>query len=280
MSLRYDLHTHSNASDGILSPGELLEQASQSGIHYLALTDHDSTQGLAEAESAVRALPTLELVPGVEISVTWNGRLINIVGLGIDRHSPTLENGLNILQKKRSTRAFGIAARLENLGIQNAYESAVHYAPGNNISRTHFARLLVDRGRASNLRKAFQNFLRPGGPAYVDCQWASLDQAVDWIVQAGGVAVVAHPARYKLGLQKLRGLLGEFKECGGRAIEVVGSGYSPNVANVMARLAKEFDLLASVGSDFHDPGNCHPKLGRLPGLPRGCRPVWDVLALP
>lgn len=274
MSKRYDLHSHSTASDGTLSPAELVRRARDSGVDVLALTDHDDLTGLGEAARAAQAVGVV-LVPGVEISVTWQGRTVHLVGLNVDPGNEDLLAGLGRLREFRDWRAREMGRRLEKHRVPDAYAGARSLAAGNAVSRTHFARYLVDQGFASDVRSVFQHFLKPNKPGYVPGRWAELAEAVGWITGAGGQAVVAHPARYDLTARKLRRLLGEFVECGGEAMEVVSGSHSRDDAINMARYARDFELLASAGSDYHGPENPWVDLGRLPPLPEGCVPVWE-----
>ena len=289
MSPRYDLHSHSLRSDGTLTPAELVTRAHAQGVAVLALTDHDVTDGIAEAAAAASSLG-LELIPGVEISVTWQQQTIHIVGLGIDLIDQTLQAGLAGLREFRNKRAREIDRRLQKKRITGAYAGAAGLAQGAILSRTHFARFLVRQGYAENMRQAFKRFLTRGKPGYVPGCWATLEQAVGWIRGAGGLAVIAHPARYRLSAGKLRKLLGAFKDCGGAAIEVISGSQRMEENNHLARLASEFGLLASVGSDFHGPDGYDAvgtspmrkrrkpwaELGRLPPLPAACTPVWQA----
>jgi len=273
MPLIYDLHTHSIASDGTLGPGELVRRAAAAGVRCLALTDHDTLEGLAAGGVAARR-EGIGWVPGVEVSVTWSGHTIHLVGLHVDADCPALLEGLAGLRGFRTWRAEEIGRRLAGHGIEGALEGARGLSNGHLISRTHFARLLVQRGVAANERQVFKHFLVQGKPGHVPGQWAALGDAVGWIRQAGGQAVLAHPARYKLTRGKLRRLIGEFREAGGQALEVVSGSHSRDDCLTMARHAADFGLLGSAGSDFHDPQSPWIELGRLPELPDGCVPVW------
>ncbi len=273
-ALVYDLHSHSTASDGTLSPADLVARAHRAGVQVLALTDHDTTSGLPEAQRSARALG-MEVVPGVEVSVTWGGRTVHILGLGVDVAAEGLQRGLAGLRAFRDWRAGEIARRLERHGIPGAYDGARRYASGNIVGRTHFARYIVERGLAKDLRDVFKRFLVGNKPGHVPGQWAGLDEVVGWITGAGGQAVIAHPGRYKLTATRLRQLFGEFRECGGEGVEVVSGSHSSQDCLVMAAHARSFGLLASAGSDYHGPENPWLELGRLPALPEGCVPVWE-----
>lgn len=275
MSKTPDLHTHSTASDGTLSPAALIERAVDVGVEVMALTDHDSVAGIAEAAQAAASVG-LSLIPGVEISVTWGGRTVHIVGLDLDPACETLLQGLRRLQHYREWRAREIASRLEKAGFDGALDGARAYAEGGLVARTHFARFLVRRGAAQDIRGVFKHFLVNGKPGYVQSEWTSLEEAVGWIRAAGGHAVIAHPARYDFTRGKMLRLIGEFRECGGRALEVVSGSHSRDDYFVFARHAAEHRLLASAGSDYHGPDNPWIELGRLPALPDGCTPIWSL----
>ncbi len=270
----YDMHTHSLRSDGTLTPSELVQRAHVAGVRVLALTDHDVTDGIAEAQDAACRLG-IRLIAGVEISVTWQSQTLHIVGLNINLERPELQQGLARLREFRQWRAEEIGRRLRKKRIEGAYEGAARLAQGTIISRTHFARFLVDQGYVRGSQQAFKQFLARGKPGHVPGRWATLEEAVQWIVSAGGQAVVAHPARYKLSVGKLRQLLGEFRDCGGAAIEVISGSHTPDANRHFSDVAKEHDFLASAGSDYHGPEKTWTDLGRLPALPDGCIPVWQ-----
>lgn len=274
MTIAYDLHTHSSASDGTLAPAELVRRAAGAGVDVLALTDHDTTEGLAEAGRAAAAAG-IRLINGVEVSVTWNAMTIHVVGLGFDRDNSALQQGLVCLREFRDWRAVEIGRRLEKAGIAGAFDGARRYSGGRLISRTHFARYLVEQGHAATVRDVFRKFLLRNKPGHVSGRWAALEDAVRWITQAGGQAVIAHPARYGLTRTKLRRLIGEFRECGGEGIEVVSGSHNRDECYTMARHARDSGMLASAGSDYHGPENPYVDLGRLMPLPDGTRPVWS-----
>lgn len=272
-----DLHTHSTASDGTLTPTALVERAAAAGVETLALTDHDTLAGIAEAQTAADAAG-LRLIPGVEVSVTWGGRTVHVVGLAVDTSCDTLLSGLAGLQAYRVWRAEEIGHRLARAGWDGALEGARRYAAGTLIGRTHFARFLVERGAAADVRDVFKRFLVSGKPGHVPGEWTTLEEALGWIHAAGGIAVIAHPARYGFTRSKMRRLLGELKECGGRGLEVVSGSHSKDDYHVYARHARDEGLLASAGSDYHGPEKPWIELGRLPPLPEGCTPVWTAPA--
>ncbi len=269
----YDLHSHSTASDGVLEPAELVKRAHQMGVGVLALTDHDVLDGIAEASRAAAACG-LVLVPGVEISVTWRRRVIHVLGLNVDVENPVLLQGLQTLTEKRHWRTAELGRRLEKLGIAGAHEGAARLTRGRIVSRTHFARYLVEQGHVRDFKAAFKRYLGQGKKAYVNCEWASLEDAVAWIREAGGQAVIAHPARYRLGRALFAELLEAFKAAGGEGMEVVSSSHSHQENLTMATFARQFDLLASAGSDFHEPTGNWAELGGTAALPGHCVPIW------
>ena len=275
MSLIYDLHAHSIASDGSLTPAELVARARLRDVDVLALTDHDVTDGLDEARYAAQQ-HAIQLIPGVEISVTWKGATVHILGLGINSSCRELQQGLQKLRDFRVWRAEEIARRLEKKGISGALEGAKQYATGSLISRTHFAHFLVDNGYAKNIQGVFKRFLVHNKPGHVPGEWATLEDSVQWINAAGGQAVIAHPARYRLSATKMRELLGEFKCCGGVGLEVVSSSHNQNECLTMAHYAKQYELLASRGSDYHGPKHAWVELGKIPPLPDECQPIWST----
>jgi predicted metal-dependent phosphoesterase TrpH len=274
MALHYDLHTHSTASDGTLSPAELVTQAAVAGVDVLALTDHDTTAGLAEAAKAA-AEKSLKFVPGVEVSVTWEGLTVHLVGLGIQPGHPQLEAGLASIRDFRGHRAQEIGRRLaRDAGVKDAYAGACRYAHGELVGRLHFAHFLVEQGKARDADQVFKRFLVRNKPGYVPGQWAKLEDAVGWILAAGGQAVIAHPARYRATRRKLLRLIDDFQQCGGIGLEVVSGSHSKDDTHVMANVARDQGLLASCGSDYHGPVHARVGLGRLEPLPRICTPIW------
>jgi len=277
--INLDLHSHSTCSDGALAPENLVARAAQRGVEVLALTDHDDTGGLAAARNAALE-HGITLIDGVEISVTWHGRTVHIVGLGIDPREVALQVGLAATRSGRNGRARRMAAELEKLGIPDSLEGAGRFAGNPSmLGRTHFARYLVQQGVVKDINTAFRRFLGDGKPGYVPHQWAILEDAVRWINGSGGVAVIAHPGRYPLDAAQMRALLAEFRDLGGAAIEVVSSSHRPHQYEEFAALARQFGLAASAGSDFHSPEESRHDLGSLPALPAGLTPVWDALNL-
>ncbi len=271
----YDLHSHSTASDGFYSPTDLVLRAAAAGIKVLGLTDHDTTAGLPEAGLAVQEAG-IHLIPGVEVSVTWEKKTLHVVGLNIDaRHAP-LQAGLCQLEAIRADRAREMGDRLAKTGVFGIFEEAKAMAGTGMITRTHFAHCLVRRELAADVRDVFGRYLTAGKPGYVPTRWADITVAIHWIRDAGGVAVLAHPHRYQLTGSWLRRLLGEFKEMGGEGLEVLSGTASPGEVQSSAALALRFGLLASCGSDFHGPDEGWPKLGRLPALPAGLEPIWNA----
>lgn len=271
---RFDLHSHSTASDGVLSPAALVARALVQGVDVLALTDHDDTAGLAEARAAAAATP-LTVIGGVEISVTWERHTVHVVGLQVNPCAPSLDAGLAAIRQGRDTRAQAIAQSLAKANIAGAYEGALAFVTSERlVSRTHFARFLVERGHAKDMKTAFRRFLVPGKPGYVPHAWAPLADAIDWIHAAGGQAVLAHPGRYPLTATGMRRLLADFRDCGGDGIEILSSSHSAAQAAEYATYARVFGLAGSCGSDFHGPGESWIDLGALPPLPTGVTPVW------
>ncbi|MBE2242348.1 MAG: PHP domain-containing protein [Burkholderiaceae bacterium] len=276
-ALNADLHCHSFVSDGTLSPAALARRAKDNGVELWSLTDHDELGGQREARDAAAGLG-LPYLTGVEVSVTFAASTVHIVGLGIDVDDDTLREGLRETRDGRERRARAIAESLAAVGIEGSFDGAMCYA-GNPtlISRTHFARFLVESGVCRDMQAVFRRYLVRGKPGYVAHRWASLADAVRWITQAGGIAVVAHPGRYKFTRNEEAALFDEFKAHGGRAVEVVTGSHSGADAVKYAALAIELDLLASRGADFHAPGESRIDLGLLPALPRALTPVWDAL---
>ena len=277
-SMNADLHCHSTVSDGTLEPEALAARAKANGVELWALTDHDELGGQRRAQDAARAagLPYLN---GVEISVTFLDTTVHIVGLGIDSEDERLRQGLVATRGGREARAREMADELAKVGIRDTYEGALRYVGNPDlISRTHFARHLVDSGVCADTQEVFRRFLVDGKPGFVPHRWATLKNAVTWIGDAGGMAVVAHPARYKFSPTEEYALFTEFKGHGGRGVEVVTGSHTAAEAERYAGTTKEFDLLASRGSDFHSPDESRIDLGGLPPLPATLTPVWDALA--
>lgn len=276
--LNADLHCHSTVSDGTLSPEALAERAKARGVELWALTDHDEIGGQERAAAAAHAL-ALPYLTGVEISVSFAGKTVHIVGLGFDPRNDMLRHGLEQTRGGRGQRAREMADQLARAGIVGAYEGALKYV-GNPelISRTHFARYLVEAGVCADTNEVFRRFLTEGKPGFVPHRWASLHDAVQWIVGAGGMAVIAHPARYGFTPNEEYALFLEFKGHGGQGVEVVTGSHTAAEAQTYAAMAREFGLLASRGSDFHSPTESRLDLGALDPLPEGLTPVWEALA--
>lgn len=269
-----DLHSHSNVSDGLLTPEELVLNAERCGVKVLALTDHDDVGGLATARQVAEA-NGIHFVDGVEISATWKKRTLHIVGLKVDPNNPTLKEVLGKVRQERDERAMEMANSLAKFGITGAYEGAKGFAGEAILTRLHFAHFLVEKGHAKNIKSVFKKFLVKGKPGYVDHQWMTLEQAVKLIKLSGGTAVIAHPARYKLGMLNTRALIKEFISYGGEAIEVVTGSHSQPDFVKYAAIAEKYKLKASRGSDFHGTGISFMEMGRLPPLPKDCVPVWQ-----
>ncbi|MFN4005325.1 MAG: 3',5'-nucleoside bisphosphate phosphatase [Hylemonella sp.] len=276
--LNADLHSHSVVSDGTLTPEELAARAQARGVQLWSLTDHDELGGQQRALAAARARG-LPYLTGVEISVSFAGHTVHIVGLGFDAQDARLIAGLQSTRGGRAARARAMAESLAGVGIAGAYEGALRHAGNPDlISRTHFARFLVESGVCRDTHEVFRHYLAEGKPGYVPHRWAGLGEAVRWITQAGGVAVIAHPARYPLSPTEEYALFSEFKAHGGAAVEVVTGAHSAAEVVQYAQLACEFGLAASRGSDFHSPDESHTDLGALPDLPGQLTPVWELLA--
>jgi len=273
-----DLHCHSNVSDGLLPPAEVSRRAAGNGVELLALTDHDDVAGLSEARAAAEERG-MRFIDGSEISVSWrDDASFHVVGLGIDPGSAILLGGLQSIRDGRDGRAHRIAGELEKCGIHGAYEGAARYAEkASIISRAHFARFLVERKISPDVKSVFDHYLAKGKPGYVPHEWASLEEALRWIGNAGGVAVLAHPLRYRVSRDELRVFLGEFRDRGGQGIEVACGAHSADEVKESARLARHFGLKASVASDFHGPGESYADLGRAPPLPDDLVPIWRDL---
>jgi len=277
-SLNADLHSHSTVSDGTLTPEELAARAKANGVELWALTDHDEVGGQARAAAAALALG-MGYLTGVEISVSFLHQTIHVVGLGFDPDNAALVNGLRQTRGGRQQRARQMADGLAKVGIQGTFEGALKFAGNRDlISRTHFARFLVESGVCRDTYEVFRKYLTEGKPGFVEHRWASLKDAVTWITQASGMAVIAHPARYKFSANEEFALFSEFKGHGGRGVEVVTGSHTAAEYISYADTAREFGLAASRGSDFHSPNESHTEIGTLPSLPGALTPVWDLLA--
>ena len=272
--MNVDLHCHSNVSDGVLPPAKVAMVARQAGVDVWALTDHDEVGGIPAARAAA-AEQGMRFVTGVEISITWAGETVHIVGLQIDENNAALVQGLEQTRSGRDNRGREIAAQLTKAGIPDAYEGALKYVSNPNLmSRTHFARYIVEIGACRNTSEVFKKYLCEGKPGYVEHRWASLEQSVQWIRGAGGIAVIAHPGRYKFSDTAQGVLFDQFKQMGGAAIEVVTGSHTPDQYPEYARLANSYGFLASRGTDFHAPGEARVDFKLLPPLPGNVTPVW------
>jgi len=268
------LHCHSTISDGVLTPAEVAERAHANGVQLWALTDHDEVSGLGQARARAEALG-MTFIPGVEISVTWALHTVHIVGLGISEDNPQLNAGLTDIRAGRTIRAREMADRLEQMGIPDAYEGALPYAANPAlISRTHFARYLIAQGYCDTMQGVFDKYLGDGLAASVPMHWSTLEQAVSWILAAGGQAVVAHPGRYDYTPVQFDAFFSQFKDLGGTGIEVVTGSHHPDEYVKYARVARQYGFLASSGSDFHSPKEGKLDLGNVPALPSGLTPIW------
>ena len=276
--LNADLHCHSVVSDGTLTPEDLAARAKANGVELWSLTDHDEIGGQHRAAAAARS-QGMAYLTGTEISVTFAGNTVHIVGLGFDPDNTALAQGLAATRGGRGERAQEMAAQLAQVGIHGAYEGALKFV-GNPelISRTHFARFLVETQVCRDTNEVFRKYLTEGKPGYVPHRWATLGDAVRWINEAGGLAVIAHPARYKFTANEEYALFSEFKAHGGAGVEVVTGSHTAAEYVTYAAMAEEFGLAASRGSDFHSPDESHTDLGTLPYLPGHLTPIWETLA--
>jgi predicted metal-dependent phosphoesterase TrpH len=276
-TLNADLHCHSVVSDGTLTPEQLAVRAAANGVQLWALTDHDEIGGQRRAAAAAHA-NGMQYLTGTEISVTFANETVHIVGLGFDADDAAMIDGLHDTRGGRGKRAQEMSAQLERAGIRGAYEGALKFVGNPDlISRTHFARFLVESGHCRDVPEVFRKYLTEGKPGYVPHRWATLKDAVRWITAAGGVAVIAHPGRYNFTANEEYALFLEFKAHGGRAIEVVTGSHTSAEYAEYADKALEFGFAASRGSDFHSPEESHCDLGQLPPLPGRLTPVWDLL---
>lgn len=276
--LNADLHCHSTFSDGSQSPEDLAQRARDGGVQLWSLTDHDELAGQARARAAAEALG-MAYVSGVEISVTFLGETVHILGFDVDPSHPGLSDGLAGLRAGRTARAQEMGDSLARVGIHGAYEGACRYAGNPDlVSRTHFARFLVEHGHCASVHEVFQRYLKEGLPGFVPHRWAALGECLQWVREAGGVAVIAHPARYRFTPNEEFALFHEFTGHGGVGVEVTCGAHFPDEVTRYAAMAEEFGLLASRGSDFHAPGESRVALGELPDLPGGCTALWSLWA--
>lgn len=274
LTRRYDLHCHSNQSDGILSPEALVSRAKAKHVDVLALTDHDTIAGVMRARAQAE-LEDLELVNGIEFSCLWAGRNIHIVGLAFDPDNPDLVQAVEEQAKARQTRAREIATKLEKHGFEDIYDAAAELAAGGSIGRPHFAQAMVEKGHVRSIDQAFKRYLGAGKPGDVKQHWPEIGDVIDIIREAGGIAVLAHPLKYKITRTKLIKLVEDFVDCGGGAIEVVSGFQKMQETSDMVRIAKKYGLLASCGSDFHAPGGQWAELGQMADMPKDVAPVWQ-----
>lgn len=275
--MKVDLHCHSLVSDGVLDPAEVVRHAAANGVALLSLTDHDETAGCAAAEAEARAWG-ISFVPGVEISVSFADETIHVVGLGVDPDDAALSEGLQRVSSGRDARARRIAEELERHGIHGAWEGAMRLAKNPAlVSRAHFARHIVSLGLMRSVSEVFQYYLAKGKPGYVAHEWAVLEEAISWIRGAGGVAVLAHPARYRLSAAQFEELLRRFDEAGGAAVEVSSGSHGPDDMRRWAHVARHWGFAASIGSDFHAPAESPVDLGAAHPLPPDLTPVWQLL---
>ena len=271
-----DLHCHSTASDGLWPAEQVAQRAIDNGVELLALTDHDTLDGLSSARGVVEQAGA-RFINGVEISIEWGGLQVHIVGLNFADDDAALNAGLAQIRSHRVERAQRMSAELEKVGIPDSFAGAMRHARNPDlISRAHFARYLVEIGVCKDVRSVFDAYIVPGRPGYVEHRWATLAESVGWITQAGGVAVIAHPGRYKFSKSEMHQLLEAFKALGGQAIEVISGSHSLENVTTFGRLATEFGFLASSGSDFHGPGESYVGLGKTAPLPAQLTPVWEA----
>ena len=268
-----DLHCHSNVSDGLLSPAELMSHAAENNVQAIALTDHDDIAGLSEASITAKSLNII-FINGVEISVTWKKRTLHIVGLNFDKDNKLLFQGLKKIRDGRYKRAQLMSDGLGMAGIQGAMDGAKSYAKNSTIGRIHFAQFLVAQGYAKDISAVFKKFLTPGKPGYVDHEWISLEESIRLINGAGGDAIIAHPGRYDMGNKLYPKLFQEFKDLGGTGVEVMSGSQDPSQANYFSKLAANYNLFSSCGSDFHGKGISHRALGNVRSLPNDSIPIW------
>ena len=276
-SRHYDLHSHTTASDGLLTPSELILEAKERGVSHISITDHDTTDGLAEAKSAAKRIGGIEVISGVEISCCWGSLDIHMVALDIDETNPELIELLTLQQEKRYQRALKIGDKLGKLGYPNCFEQASQLANNQTPSRPHFAQALLNQGACKTFQKAFSRYLGQGKPAYCKIEWVSMAESINVIHSAAGLAVLAHPYQYKCTISKVRRLIADFKLHGGDAIEVSTSSQTHDQITQLATLAQTHDLYASVGSDYHGHASSWHQLGKYPPLPAKCRPIWELL---
>ncbi|MGS2722353.1 PHP domain-containing protein [Porticoccus sp. GXU_MW_L64] len=272
--MKFDLHCHSTASDGSLTPAELVQRAHRNGVTHLAITDHDTVAAYRQID--YKSCP-LTLIPGIEISTTWNKRAVHIVGLGIDIDSASITEAVEQQSAARQQRAQQIAAKLQRCGLNCPLEEVKKIANNGQLGRPHFARYLVASGQVKDNQQVFKKYLGDGKPGDVKQHWATMAQAIQWIVDAGGTAVLAHPLKYKLTRTKLLSLIEDFKTLGGQAMEVVSGKQIPQDSRRMADICQQAGLLASCGSDFHHPDTHWAELGQQSPLPPKTDTVLPII---
>lgn len=270
----YDLHTHTTASDGQLSPEELVIQAKACGIDVLAVTDHDTTSGIAQAVDEAHR-QNIKLLPGIELSVSWRDKDFHIVGLDIDPDNKALKKSIQKTRVLREERAIEIGKRLGESGVSNAYHEAREIAGDHTLTRSHFARVLIKQGFAKDTREVFRKYLIHNKPGFVKTKWIEMDDGIKLIKDSAGVAILAHPMRYNITASWLRRFLVAFKESGGNGIEVVTGSSTADEIRMAASHAERFKLMGSAGSDFHGFDDSWIKLGQLAGMPKSITPVWE-----
>ncbi len=276
--LSIDLHMHSTVSDGVLSPTELVNLCHENNVQVMALTDHDTTEGLAEAKIAADK-NNITLINGVEMSATWRKKVLHIIGLNIDPDDPDLKAALDELKQQRLNRAERIAKKLDGIGISGSLEGAKKFSNGGLITRPHFAQFLVKQGHAKDTQDAFKRYLGNNKKAYVSTEWPDMEKVIETIKNAGGLAVLAHPLRYKMTASWMRRLLTSFKEAGGDGMEVVCGYYTPTEIETSIGYTLKFDLMGSVGSDFHGHSKYSNKPGIIPPLSESVTPIWSLLSI-
>ena len=276
--IKYDLHSHTKYSDGSLSAQALIELAIERGITHLAITDHDTIQAHLQLteNNNIYATEKIKIIKGIELSSQWNNMGLHIVGLNIDIHSTAITAAVKHQTQLRIERVKTIAKKLLQRGFPDITQGAMILAGDGQVGRPHIAQHMVDEGLVSSVGQAFNKYLGAGKVGDISSVWPDLECVVEWINAAGGVAVLAHPSRYKMTRTKRRRLMADFSDAGGQAIEVCAGNQMPGVAEEMAAVCDEFGFHASVGSDFHNPDYKWVKLGQYPSLPKACRPVWEL----
>jgi predicted metal-dependent phosphoesterase TrpH len=276
--IRADLHCHSHHSDGVFSPEILVAKAVAAEVDYFALTDHDTILGVESLCKAAKSYP-IHIIKGVELSTRWKLHDIHILGLNIKIDKPVFLELLSKQNEQRAERAKQMANLLESLGVQDLYQKACKLAGHERIGRPHLAQVLINEGMVTNMSTAFKRYLSRGGLGYVASTWLNLQETISAINDAGGMAVIAHPLKYKLTRSKLHELIKEFKALGGAGLEVVSGDMNVTQVIALAGLCERFDLLASTGSDFHNDVYSRIKIGQQQLLPLNCRPIWEAFSI-